>query len=117
VLVPCRPKAFDLAAIEATADLVRSFRKPAFAVLMAGPPHGALIHREATEVISQSFGLALAPVHLPERAAFHHGAAEGKTAEAFAPGSKAAGEVGALWAWTREQLGVSTYELLEAAGL
>jgi len=38
ILIPCRPRAFDLAAIEATAELVRSSRKPAFVVFNAGPP-------------------------------------------------------------------------------
>ena len=38
ILIPCRPKAFDLAAIEATAELVKASHKPAFVVLMAGPP-------------------------------------------------------------------------------
>ncbi|MEI9891353.1 MAG: hypothetical protein WDN45_13155 [Caulobacteraceae bacterium] len=36
LLIPCRPRAFDLAAIEATAELVRSSRKPAFVVFNAG---------------------------------------------------------------------------------
>jgi chromosome partitioning protein len=46
ILVPCRPKAFDLAAIEATAELVQASRKPGYVVFMAGPPHGRLIYRE-----------------------------------------------------------------------
>jgi cellulose biosynthesis protein BcsQ len=39
VLVPCRPSAFDLAAIKTTVSLVRLFDKPAFVVFTAGPPH------------------------------------------------------------------------------
>jgi chromosome partitioning protein len=110
ILVPCRPKAFDLAAIEATAELVKASQKPAFVVLMAGPPRAPLIYREATEVIEGAFGLQLAPVLLPERAAFHHSTAQGRTAEEFAHDGKAAGEIAALWRWTRGQLGMPIRE-------
>ena len=33
ILIPCRPRAFDLDAIETTADLVKASGKPAFVVL------------------------------------------------------------------------------------
>jgi chromosome partitioning protein len=108
ILVPCRPKAFDLAAIETTAELVRTSGKPAFVVMMAGPPKAPLIYREAAEVIEAGFGLPISPVRLPERAAFHHGAARGETASQFQPGGKAAAEAEELWRWTCEQLNLST---------
>ncbi|MBP7818340.1 MAG: AAA family ATPase [Phenylobacterium sp.] len=115
ILIPCRPRAFDLAAIEATAELVRASHKPAFVVLMAGPPRAPLIYGEASEVIEGAFGLQLAPVMLPERAAFHHSTAQGRTAEELDPDGKAAGEIAALWRWTRAQLGMSTREPVQAA--
>lgn len=115
ILIPCRPKAFDLAAIEATAELVKASHKPSFVVLMAGPPRAPLIYREAADVIEGSFGLHLAPVMLPERGAFHHSTAQGRTAEEFDHDGKAAGEIGALWQWTREQLGLSTREPVHTA--
>ena len=104
ILIPCRPKAFDLAAIEATAELIAATRKPAFVVFMAGPPRAPLIYREAGELITGQFGLPLAPVALPERAAFHHSTATGETAQQFAVGGRAAQEAGALWTWAREQV-------------
>jgi len=104
ILVPCRPRAFDLAAIEATAELVGAAPSPAFVVFMAGPPRAPLIYREARELISGQFGLAVAPVSLQERAAFHHSTAAGETAQNFAAGGKAAAEADALWTWTCEQL-------------
>lgn len=110
ILVPCRPKAFDLAAIEASAELVGGSRKPAFVVFMAGPPRAPLIYQEARDLITGTFGLQIAPISLPERAAFHHSTAAGQTAPQFAAGSKAAAEIGALWVWTRGQLDVSTRE-------
>ena len=108
LLIPCRPRAFDLVAIEATAELVRSSRKPAFVVFNAGPPRAPHIYREAANLIGGEFGLQIAPVVLPERAAFHHSAAAGRTAPEHDAEGKAADEIRALWAWTREQLGVST---------
>ena len=108
LLIPCRPRAFDLAAIETTAELVRSSRKPAFVVFNAGPPRAPHIYREAAGLIGGEFGLQIAPIVLPERAAFHHSAAAGRTAPEHDAQGKAADEIRALWAWTREQLGVST---------
>ena len=113
ILIPCRPRAFDLAAIETTAELVKASHKPAFVVLMAGPPRAPLIYREAAEVVEGSFGLQLAPVILPERAAFHHSTAQGRTAEEFDPAGKAASAIGALWSWTRGQLGMSARERVQ----
>ena len=107
ILIPCRPRAFDLAAIEATAELVRSSRKPAFVVFNAGPPRAPLIYREAAELITTGFGLSLAPVALSDRAAFHHSAGAGQAAVEFDAEGKAAAELRALWAWTREQVSLS----------
>jgi len=106
VLIPCRPRAFDLAAIEATSELVRSAGKPAFVVFNAGPPRAPLIYKEAAALVTEGFGLPIAPVVLPERAAFHHSAAQGKTAPEFSANGKATVEIEALWAWTCEQLSV-----------
>jgi chromosome partitioning protein len=110
ILVPCRPKAFDLAALEATAELVTASRKPAFVVFMAGPPRAPLIYREATELIEGTFGLPLAPVALPERAAFHRSTAGGQTAEELSADGKAARETARLWAWTRERVLIDARE-------
>ena len=111
ILVPCRPKAFDLAAIETTADLVRAASRPAAAVFVAGPPRAPLIYKEAAELIT-SLGLSVAPTGLAERGAFHHATARGLTAGELDPEGKAAHEVEALWAWTCEQLDRTTRALV-----
>ena len=108
ILIPCRPRAFDLAAMEATSDLVRSCRKPAFVVFNAGPPRAPLVYRDAGEVISESFGLPIAPTFLSERAGIHHAAASGQSAVEVDAESKAADEIRALWTWTRGQLHLPT---------
>jgi chromosome partitioning protein len=114
ILVPCRPKAFDLAAIETTADLVRASRKPGYVVFMAGPPRARLVYEEAGDVIRNT-GLQLAPVALPERAAFHHSTATGATAIEFDPGGKAAAEVAALWTWVAAKIAGQSLESVAAA--
>jgi len=115
LLIPCRPRAFDLAAIEATAELVRSSRKPAFVVFNAGPPRAPHIYREAANLIEGEFGLEIAPVVLPERAAYHHSVATGLTAPEHKGEGKAAEEIRELWAWTCGQLGMSTRSMAVTA--
>ncbi len=116
VLIPCRPRAFDLAAIEATAELVKASGTSALVVFNAGPPTAPLIYREARELISSQFGLAVAPIALPERGAFHHSTAAGETASVYQPDGKAAAESRALWQWTREKLDMPTRVHVGLAG-
>lgn len=101
LLIPCRPRAFDLSAVQTTAALARG--KPAFVVFMAGPVRGARLYAEAGEVVAQ-LGLAVAPVMLPERATFHRSSASGQTAGEIEPAGKAAAEVAALWQWVYKQV-------------
>jgi len=105
LLIPCRPRAFDLDAIQTTADLVKASGKPAFVVFTAGPQRAVNLYREATELV-RSFGLEVAPVVMSERAAYHHSTGEGKTAVETDPSGKAAEEVAALWTWLSQQVGV-----------
>jgi chromosome partitioning protein len=107
ILIPCRPRAFDLDAIETTADLVKASGKPAFVVFTAGPQRAIHLYREAAEIVA-GFGLSVAPVVMSERAAYHHATGAGKTAPEIEPDGRAADEVAALWAWVRQRANVST---------
>jgi chromosome partitioning protein len=107
LLIPCRPRAFDLDAVRTTAELARASGKPAFVVFMAGPPRAAVLYAEARTLVER-IGLQIAPVMLPERAAFHHSVAEGKTAPELEPVGKAAEDVAALWSWVWKQVSVLT---------
>lgn len=112
ILVPCRPQAFDLAAIETTAGLVTATGKPAFVVFVGGPPRAPATYREAAELIEGTqdvpgFGLAVAPAMLAQRAVYHHSTALGKVAAEVEPEGRAAEEVAALWAWTSERVNMS----------
>ncbi len=107
LLIPCRPRTFDLNAARTTADLVKATGKPAFVVFMAGPPKAAVLYGEAADVIGE-VGLPIAPVMLPERGDYHHSTGVGLTAQEHAPKGKAALEVSALWTWTKQQVEWST---------
>lgn len=107
ILIPCRPRAFDLDAIRATAELANASGKPAFALFTAGPVRAGNLYAEAAAII-EKIGLAIAPVMLPERAAFHHCVAGGKTAGEFEPKGKAAADIALLWKWISKELNLSS---------
>lgn len=107
VLIPCRPRAFDLHAIRTTADLARYAGKPAFAVFNAAPPRAPTLYAEAKAVVEQ-IGLRVAPVILADRAAFHHSTGSGKAAQEIDQDSKAAEEISKLWEWACEQVNMSS---------
>lgn len=103
VLIPCRPSAFDLAAIQTSAKLVQLLRKPAFVVFTAGAPNAPRIYAEAGELV-QGYGTPACPVLLPDRAAYRHASAEGRTVMESEPSGRAADEVRALYTWACRQL-------------
>jgi chromosome partitioning protein len=107
VLIPCRPSAFDLAAIRTTGQLVKLLGKPGFVLFTAGPPAAPRIYAEATELIT-SFGMAVCPHHIADRAAFRHASAAGETVFEHDPSSRAAQEIVAVHMWLSEQVDMFT---------
>jgi len=105
VLIPCRPSAFDLSAIQTTAKLVQLLRKPAFVVFTAGSPNAPRVYEEAGELV-ENYGTPPAPVILPDRAAYRHASAQGATVTETEPVGKAAEEVREFYRWTCRQLGL-----------
>lgn len=103
VLIPCRPRAFDLHAIQATGDLASFGGKQAFVVFNATPPRAAALYADARDLV-EKMGLHVAPVTLADRAAYHHSTAAGKSALEYDPSGKAAEEVSALWKWVCKQV-------------
>jgi chromosome partitioning protein len=99
-----------LDAVRTTAELAKASGKLAFVVFMAGPPRGSILYPEAGELVRR-IGLQVAPVMLPERAAFHHSVAEGKAATEIEPGGKAAEEVARLWEWVSKHASELTSKL------
>jgi chromosome partitioning protein len=107
VLIPCRPSAFDLAAIQTTAKLVQLLRKPAFVVFTAGSPNAPRMYQEAIELV-EGFGTPACPIQIADRAAFRHASAEGRTVMEFESNGKAADDIRKFYKWTCLQLGIST---------
>lgn len=107
VLIPCRPSAFDLSAIQTTAKLVQLLRKPAFVVFIAGPPNAPRIYQEANEVV-ESFGVPSCPILLPDRAIYRHASADGGSVLEMEPQGKAAEEVRSLYRWACLQFDMPT---------
>ena len=103
VLIPCRPSAFDLAAIRTTISLVRLFDKPAFVVFTAGPPQAPRIYEEAADLV-RSFGVEPCPRILPDRAVYRHASAAGASVIEFEPVGKAVAEITALHMWIAAQV-------------
>ena len=103
VIIPTRPRAFDLHAIEATAELASHARKPAF-VLFNAVPHGATrLIAEVSEFVER-LSLPICPIRLGERAAYHHYSASGAVASEGDPDGKAAAEIAELWLWVKQQV-------------
>ena len=105
VLIPCRPSAFDLSAIQTTSKLVQLLRKPAFVVFTAGPPNAPRIYQEAGELVD-SYGTPASPVEIADRAAYRHASGEGRTVMEYEPEGKAADDIRQLYAWTCRQVGL-----------
>ena len=107
VLIPCRPSAFDLAAIQTTVKLAQLLRKPAFVVFTAGAPNAPRMYQEAGDLVA-GFGAAPCPMQVPDRAAYRHASAEGGTVMELEPDGKAAEEIRHLYMWTCRQLDMSS---------
>lgn len=107
ILIPCRPSAFDLSAIETTAKLVQLLRKPAYVVFTAGPHKAPRVYQEAGELV-ESYGTRPCPFQVPDRAAYRHASAEGRTVMELEPAGKAAEDIRQLYKWACRQVVVST---------
>jgi chromosome partitioning protein len=102
ILIPCRPAAFDLDAIEATWDLAALARKPAWVLFSSAPVRSALVE-EARRGLEEQ-GRLVVPQTLHQRVAFSHSVIDGRTAMEFEPTGKAAGEMREVYAWACSQL-------------
>lgn len=106
ILIPCRPAAFDLDAIEATVDLALLAKKPFAVVLNAAPIRSGIV-TEARKGLEAN-GVNVCPVNLHARVAFSHAVIDGRTASEFEPGGKAASEIEKLLLWACGQMGMRT---------
>lgn len=102
VAIPCRPTAFDLAAVEGAVRIAKAAGVKAAFVLSACPFRAPEI-AETRDALG-SYGLPVAPVEITERRAFARAVASGRAVTEFDAEGKAAGEIRALWSWLQEQM-------------
>jgi chromosome partitioning protein len=103
VVVPCRPTAFDLAAAEAGARIVKAAGVKGVFVLSACPFRAPEIAE--TRIALAAYGLPVAPVEVTDRRAFARAITTGQAVTEFANDSPAAAEIRALWGWLKRELG------------
>ncbi len=102
ILIPCRPTAFDLAAISTSANIVKAAGKRAAFVLNACPSRAPEIE-EAKATLSE-YGLPVAPITVGERRAFSRAIATGRAVTEFEGRGKAAEEIRSVWEWVKGEL-------------
>ena len=101
VIIPCRPSAFDLAAVSNTVAIVKALKKPGVFVLNACPARAPEV-AEAQEAL-KFYDLPVAPL-IGERRAFSRAIATGRAVTEFEKNGKAAQEVRELWEWIRKEI-------------
>lgn len=102
VVIPCRPTAFDLAAVAGAVDIVRAAKVRAVFVLSACPYRAPEI--EETRVALSGYGLEVCPTVVTDRRAFARAIATGRGVTEFEADSKAAIEIQAVWKWIKGRL-------------
>jgi chromosome partitioning protein len=102
VVIPCRPTAFDLAAVSNAVEIIRAAKKKAVLVLSACPFRSPEIAE--TRAVLEQYGLPVCPSDITDRRAFARAVATGRAVTEFEADGKAAQEIQELWKWLKEQL-------------
>ena len=103
LLIPCRPSAFDLAAIASSVQIAKAAGTPAAFVLNACPARAPEI-LQAKDVL-ESYDFPIAPLLIGHRTAFSRAVASGRSVTEFEAEGKAAKEIVKLWKWIQQQIG------------
>lgn len=103
VLIPTRPRAFDLHALEGIADMVSQSGTPAHVVLNGVPARATRMLEDAKATVME-LGLETCPVTFGERADFTRSSSSGEVASEVDANGKAADEVKALWSWVKKAM-------------
>jgi chromosome partitioning protein len=112
-LIPARPSPADIEAAHPTIDTIRKLGRPYAFVLNQAPPRSFRL-REAATALNMLGVLALP--YIVQRNDHQDALGAGLGVTEFAPESKAAEEIRALWAWIRRKLtGSNHVERLAAA--
>jgi chromosome partitioning protein len=102
IVIPCRPTAFDLAAVSNAVEIVRAAKKKAVLVLSACPFRSPEIVE--TRSVLAEYGLPVCPYDITDRRAFSRAVATGRAVTEFESDGKASDEIRSLWKWLKEQM-------------
>lgn len=102
VVIPCRPTAFDLAAVSKAVEIVKAAGVKAVFVLSACPFRSPEIN-EAREILGE-YGLPVCPIDIVDRRAFSRAISTGRAVTEFESNGKAASEIRELWNWLKKEL-------------
>jgi chromosome partitioning protein len=102
VLIPCRPTALDLAAVESAVMIAKAAKVPAAFVLSACPVRAPETGEARTALAA--YGLPVTGPEIAELRAFYRAIATGLSVTEFDTEGRAAGEIRALWEWIKERL-------------
>jgi chromosome partitioning protein len=102
LLIPCRPSAFDLAAITSSVQVAKAAgTRTAF--VLNGCNHRSPEYNEARKVLERH-GFPVCPAAPGQRTPFARAISTGKAVTEFEPKGKAAEEIVALWKWIDKTL-------------
>lgn len=102
VVIPCRPTAFDLAAVPSAVEIVKAAGVRAVFVLSACPFRAPEIGE--TRTVLEGYDIPVAPVAITDRRAFARAVASGRAVTEFDAKGKAAEEIRTIWHWVKEQM-------------
>jgi len=102
-LIPCKPAAFDVKAIEATVRLAEVANVPARIVFNQVHANSSMIFK-VRRAVSVYEGFPFALCQIGSRIKFSHAALDGQSIQEFDPREKGAAEVNALYKYTMRQL-------------
>jgi chromosome partitioning protein len=102
LLIPCRPSAFDLAAITSSVQVAKAAgTKTAF--VLNGCNHRSPEYNEARKVLARH-GFPVCPAAPGQRTPFSRAISTGRAVTEFEPKGKAAEEILLLWEWINKAL-------------
>jgi chromosome partitioning protein len=97
VLIPCRPSAADLDAIEGTIELASRAKPSKSAVVLNAAPTRGQLSEQARVAIEER--IKVAPVVLGQRSAYASAWIDGRSVEEYEVNGKAAEEIRKLYQW------------------
>lgn len=117
VLIPVRPRIFDLETLTAVRNALRVAGSPvAYVLLNDIHPSASRSPDEQRAIISQEFDLPSCPVHLSHRNAFGDAPETGKMPQETDPNGKAAAELAALFQFIEQTAKAGTHDSRSVEG-